>query len=442
MRYHPHTPDDVSAMLAAIGADSVDALFSSIPAQVRLNRPLRLPEPLDEAHLMAELEQLASKNVLATSFLGAGAYPHHVPALVDQLLLRSEFYTAYTPYQPEMSQGTLQAIFEYQTLVCLLTGGEVANASMYDGATGAAEAALMALRLVKGLRRILVGRNVHPEYRQVLRSYLHALGTELAEIPFGADGRLDQAALRTALDEGAAGLICGYPNFFGVVEDLPAIAASVHAKGAMLITATTESLSFGLVQAPASLGSDICVGEMQSFGNGVSFGGPGLGFFATREDLVRQMPGRLCGATVDRDGKRGFVLTLSTREQHIRRERATSNICTNHGLNALAAAIHLALLGKSGLRQLALVNYQRARYLREQLAAKGIPVVFRGPTFNEFVVKYSDQNAIERCKAKGIVPGYMLENEYPELKNGLLICVTELHSKERIDDLVGALAGV
>jgi glycine dehydrogenase subunit 1 len=427
-------------MLAAIGADSVEALFSSIPAEVRLQRPLRLPEPLDEAQLMAELEALAGQNALGRVFLGAGAYPHHVPAIVDQLLLRSEFYTAYTPYQPEVAQGTLQAIFEFQTLVCLLTGSEVANASMYDGATAAAEAALMASRQTKR-HRVIVGRNVHPEYRKVLRAYLEASHTELVEVPFGPDGRLDQNALRTVLDESIAGVICGYPNFFGIVEDLPVLAAAAHAKGAMLITTTLESLSFGLVQGPGSLGADICVGEMQSFGNGPNFGGPGLGFFSTREDLVRQMPGRLCGATVDRDGKRGFVLTLSTREQHIRRERATSNICTNNGLNALAAAIHLALLGKSGLRQLALINYQRARYVREQLAAKGIPTIFRGPTFNEFLVKLPDSGFIERVKAKGIVPGLMIEKDYPELKGGLLICVTELHSKERLDDLVAALAG-
>jgi glycine dehydrogenase subunit 1 len=443
MRYLPHTPADLSSMLAAIGASSVDALFTSIPPEARLNRPLKLPEPLDEASLTMEIEAIAKMNSTATAFLGAGAYPHHVPAIVNQLLLRSEFYTAYTPYQPEMSQGTLQAIFEYQTLVCLLTATEVANASMYDGATGAAEAALMALRLAKGRHRILVGRNVHPEYRRVLHTYLAAAGTELVEVPFDASGRLDQAALRNALDgDTAAAVICGYPNYFGVVEDLPAVAAATHANGALLITATTESVAFGLLQGPGSLGADICVGEMQSFGNGVSFGGPGLGFFATREESVRQMPGRLCGATVDRNGKRGFVLTLSTREQHIRRERATSNICTNHGLNALAAAIHLAVLGKSGLHRLALLNYQRARYLRESLASKGIAVAFKGPTFNEFVVTVPKlEAAISRAQGSDIVPGLPLADDYPELANGLLICATEMHSKEKIDALVGALAG-
>jgi glycine dehydrogenase subunit 1 len=313
---------------------------------------------------------------------------------------------------------------------------------MYDGATAAAEAALMALRVVKGRNRVLIGRNVHPEYRKVLKTYLLASGTEVVEVPYTPSGRLDHDALRTALDEKTAALICGYPNFFGVVEDLPAIAATVHAKGALLITATTESLALGLVQGPGSLGADMCVGEMQSFGNGASFGGPGLGFFATKEEFVRQMPGRLCGATVDKDGKRGFVLTLSTREQHIRRERATSNICTNNGLNALAAAIHLALLGKSGLRQLAVVNYQRARYLREALAAKGITTVFKGPTFNEFAVKVpSADAAFVRAQSRGYIAGLKLASEYPELKDTLLLCATELHSKERIDGLVSTLAG-
>jgi glycine dehydrogenase subunit 1 len=443
MRYLPHTPDDVAAMLAAIGAPSVDSLFTSIPAENRLGRPLKLPEPLDEAHLTGELESLAELNSSAKAFLGAGAYPHHVPAIVDQLLLRSEFYTAYTPYQPEVAQGTLQAIFEYQTLVCLLTGMEVANASMYDGATGAAEAALMATRIAKGRKRILIGRNVHPEYRKVLTTYSTAIGFELQEIPYGPTGRLDQNALRVALDDDkSAAVICGYPNFFGVVEDLPAIAAATHAKGALLITTTTESLSFGLVQGPGSLGADICVGEMQSFGNGPSYGGPGLGFFATRDEFVRQMPGRLVGATVDREGRRGFVLTLSTREQHIRRERATSNICTNHGLNALAAAIHLSCLGKSGLRQLALINYQRARYLRESLAAKGMTTPFQAPVFNEFVVKVPNAAAaFERAKAKGLIAGLKLATEYQELPDTLLLCATELHSKEKIDTLVSALAG-
>lgn len=441
MRYLPHTSEDVSKMLAAVGAESVDALFTSIPAEHRLNRPLALPPPIDEAHLFAELEELAAQNQVSPPFLGAGAYPHHVPTAVDQLLLRSEFYTAYTPYQPELAQGTLQAIFEYQTLVCLLTGSEVSNASMYDGATAAAEAALMALRVSRTSRRVLIGRNVHPEYRRVVRTYLANAGAELVEIAFGADGRLDPTAMRAALDDGAAAVICGHPNFFGVVEDLPAVAAAAHAKGALLVTTTLESLAFGLVEAPGALGADVCVGEMQSFGNGLSYGGPGLGFFATREEFVRQMPGRLCGATVDRNGRRGFVLTLSTREQHIRRERATSNICTNNGLCALAAAIHLSLLGKTGLRELAVLNYRRARYLREKLAERGIQPTFSGPSFNEFAVRLPDaEAAFAKAQEKGLVAGLRLGRDYPELKESLLLCVTELHGKARIDALVDAIA--
>jgi glycine dehydrogenase subunit 1 len=441
MRYHPHTPDDVKAMLQAIGRDSVDALFSSIPVELRLNRPLRLPDALDEASLLAELEAMAARNDARAPFLGAGAYPHHVPAIVDQLLLRSEFYTAYTPYQPEVSQGTLQVIFEFQTLVAQLSGAEVANASMYDGASAAAEAALMALRIGKGRRRIVVGRNLHPEYRKVVRTYLANVGAEVTEVGYGADGRLDPAALRAALDEGAAAVLCGYPNFFGVVEDLPAVAAATHAKGALVVTCTQESVALGLLQPPCALGADIAVGEMQSFGNGLSFGGPGLGFFATRDEFVRQMPGRLAGVTVDKNGKRGFVLTLSTREQHIRREKATSNICTNNGLNALAASIHLALLGKHGLKELSLLNYRRARYLREKLAERGLKPAFTGPVFNEFAVTVPDaEGAFRRARARGLTAGLRLGREFPELPNALLLCATELHSRESIDLLVDALA--
>jgi glycine dehydrogenase subunit 1 len=442
MRYLPHTPDDVQAMLAVAGAPSVDALFTSIPEAVRLDRPLALPEPMHEAELMAELESLAVRNDVSAPFLGAGAYPHHVPPIVDQLLLRSEFYTAYTPYQPEIAQGTLQVIFEFQTMVAMLTGTEVANASMYDGATAAAEAALMALRLSKGSRRVVVARSLHPEYRKTIRTYLKNAGAEYVETGFGRDGRVDGAGLRASLEGGAAAVIAGYPNFFGVVEDLPALAAAAHAKGALLVSVTSEALSLGLLQAPGALGADLCVGEMQSFGNGPSFGGPGLGFFAAKEEFVRAMPGRLCGATVDRNGRRGFVLTLSTREQHIRREKATSNICTNHGLCALAASIHLACLGKNGLRELALVNYRRARYLRESLAKHGLKLAFTGPTFNEFVVDVPDAAAAQaRARKAGIVAGLAVGAEYPELKEGLLLCVTELHAPARIDALARALAG-
>lgn len=438
MRYHPHSDADIAAMLQAIGAPSLDALFDSIPRELQLHRRLEVPEALDERALLDHLAALAAKGPSAPPFLGAGAYPHHVPAAVDQLLLRGEFYTAYTPYQPEISQGTLQAIFEFQTYVALLTGLDVANASMYDGATAAAEAALLCSRVHSDRSAVALSRALHPAYRKVVRAYLEPTGIEVREVPFGPDGRTDLAAAGTAL-EGAAGLIVGYPNFFGVVEPLKDFAALCRDKGALLVSATPEPVAFGLLAAPGALGADLAVGEMQSFGNGVSFGGPGLGFFAAREAVLRQMPGRLCGATVDRRGRRGFVLTLSTREQHIKRERATSNICTNHGLNALAATIHLSLLGQKGLQDLARINWQRARYARAQLEKAGLAPLFRGPTFNEFAVRADVASARAKMAAAGIDGGLALKGDYPELDQGLLFCVTELHSKAAIDALAAAL---
>lgn len=437
MRYHPHSPEDIQAMLAAIGAPSVDALFDSIPRELQLDRPLDVPAALDERALLVHLEQLAARNACTPPFLGAGAYPHHVPSAVDQLLMRSELYTAYTPYQPEISQGTLQAIFEYQTYVCLLTGLEVANASMYDGATAAAEAALMAARVKPGCKAIAVSRALHPAYRAVIRTYLEPTGLEVREIAFGKDGRTDLDAARKAA-EGAAGLIVGYPNYFGVVEPLRELSQVAHDAGALSIAATSEALAFGLLASPGALGADLAVGSLQSFGNPLNFGGPGLGFFAARESTLRQMPGRLVGETTDRKGRRGFVLTLATREQHIKRERATSNICSNHGLNALAATIHLSLLGKSGLHRLARLNYQRARYAREQLAAAGIPALLSGPVFNEFTVAGDPATLQGKMSAAGIDGGYPLGRDYPEL-TGLLLCVTELHDKTSIDRLVAAV---
>ena len=436
MRYHPHSDEDVERLLAALGKPSLDSLFDSIPESLRLSRPLDLPAPLDERGLMDLFQQMAGENRATAPFLGAGASPHHVPPAVDQLLLRSEFYTAYTPYQPELAQGTLQAIFEFQTFVSLLTGLPVANASMYDGATSAAEAALMALRLKKGRRQVLVSRAVHPAYRQVLKTYLGAAGAELVEVGFDLKtGATDLAALRQAVSETTALVLLQSPNFFGVIEEEIAEALkATHGVGALLGVATTEALSFGLLASPGALGADLAVGELQSFGNGMSFGGPGLGFFAGKEEFLRQFPGRLVGETVDLAGKRAFVLTLSTREQHIRRESATSNICTNHGLCALAATIHLALLGKKGLHELARLNYQRARYARERL---GRPR-FSGATFNEFVVEAKD---LGPALAAGLTPGLPLDEHYPELAGQLLVCVTELHDKQAIDGLTTALRG-
>ncbi len=438
MRYHPHSDSDVAWMLKTIGVGSLDALFDSIPKDLQLKRPLDIPAAMDERALDEHLAALAAKNPSAPPFLGAGAYPHHVPAAVDQLLLRSEFYTAYTPYQPEIAQGTLQAIFEFQTYVTLLTGLDVANASMYDGATATAEAALLACRVKSGRNVLAVSRALHPAYREVMRTYLEASGIQIREVAFGADGRTDLAAAKQAL-QGAAGLIVGYPNFFGVVEPVKELAALAREADALMVTATTEALAFGLLASPGDLGADVAVGELQSFGNGLNYGGPGLGFFAAREAVLRQMPGRLAGMTTDRKGRRGYVLTLSTREQHIKREKATSNICTNHGLCALAATIHLSLLGKQGLSRLATLNWQRARYARTELQKAGLPATFSGPVFNEFAVKGDVAAMQKKLAAAGIDGGYALGRHYPELKDSMLFCVTELHGKAAIDRLAAAL---
>jgi glycine dehydrogenase subunit 1 len=445
LRYHPHTPEDVRAMLDAAGAKSLDDLFRSIPEPLRLRRPLEVPPALDEIALFAELRRLASRNEVShPPFAGAGCYPHHVPPAVDQLLLRGEFFTAYTPYQPEVSQGTLQALFEWQTFVCLLTGMDVSNASMYDGATATAEAALMATRLT-GRKKIVVSAALHPEYRKVLATYLRSTHDEIVTVPFGADGRTDLGALEKGVGGDTACVVAGWPNFLGVVEPLPEIAQVARKAGALTVAATAEAVSLGLLESPGALGADVAVGSFQSFGNPMSFGGPAPGFFATREASVRQMPGRICGATVDKQGRRGFVLTLSTREQHIRREKATSNICTNSGLAALAATIHLALLGKAGLSHLARLNHARARALRDAMARAGIETVFSGPVFNEQVFDVGDAEAVvARLAKKGIVAGAPLARWYPEhpRAKGALLCVaTELHSEELIELFARSVRG-
>ncbi len=445
MRYHPHTPEDVRQMLQAAGARTIDDLFRSIPERLRLRRPLDVPPAADEISLFAELRALAAKDDVAhPPFLGAGAYPHHVPPAVDQLLLRGEFFTAYTPYQPEISQGTLQALFEWQTFVCLLTGLEVANASMYDGATATAEAVLMATRLTDR-KRIVVSAAVHPEYRKVLATYLTSTGDEIVTVPYGEDGRTDLAALAKAVDDRTAAVVIGYPNFFGVVDALPEASALARKAGAVSITVTAEAVAFGLLKAPGAVGADVAVGTMQSFGNPLSFGGPAPGFFAAREAHVRQMPGRLAGATVDKRGRRGFVLTLSTREQHIRRERATSNICTNSGLTALAATMHLALLGRRGLAQLGRLNFARARMLRDAMKRAGFGLRFSGPTFNEMAFDVGDAEAVvARLAKRGLAAGAPLGRWYPgdpRMKGALLCVATELHAPELIELFAQSVRG-
>jgi glycine dehydrogenase subunit 1 len=363
---------------------------------------------------------------------------------VDQLILRGEFFTAYTPYQPEIAQGTLQALFEWQTFVTLLTGLEVSNASMYDGATSTAEAVLMATRFT-GRDRVVVSAAVHPEYRKVLATYLASTGDEVVTIPWGKDGRTDLAALEKAVDDKTAAVVIGYPNFFGVVDALPQAAAIARKAGAVTISTTAEAVALGLLQAPGALGADVATGTMQSFGNTLNFGGPAPGFFATREKMIRQMPGRVAGATVDKLGRRGFVLTLSTREQHIRREKATSNICTNAGLCALAATIHLSLLGKKGLAHLARLNLARGLQLREAMARAGFPTFFSGPAFNEAVFEVGDAAAVvERLARRGIAAGVPLSRWFPEqpgLKGALLSVATELHTPELIELLAQSVKG-
>ena len=443
MRYHPHTEEEIREMLAAAGAKSLDDLFRSIPPELRLKRPLAVPPAADEIALLAEMRRLAARNDTGhPPFIGAGAYPHHVPPVVDQLLLRGEFFTAYTPYQPEVSQGTLQSLFEWQTYVALLTGLDVANASMYDGASSTAEAVLMAGRIT-GRRKVVVSAAVHPEYQRVLRTYLASTHDEIVTVPYGQDGRTDLAALSRAVDGDTAAVVIGYPNFFGVVDALGEAARVARQAGALSVAVTAEAVALGMLKGPGELGADVAAGTFQSFGNPLDYGGPAPGFFAAREANVRQMPGRLCGATVDRHGRRSFVLTLSTREQHIRREKATSNICTNAGLCALAATIHLSLLGRNGLSELARLNYARARMLRDAMQRAGFGLRFSGPTFNEMAFDVGDaEEVVARLARRGLAAGVPLSRYYPDdprMKGALLCVATELHEPELIETFAQAV---
>lgn len=443
MRYLPHTEDEIRSMLATIGAPSIDSLFEPIPADRRFKGLLDLEPALDEPTLMAHLTELAEKNTAsrAVCFLGGGMYDHHIPPAVDQLLLRSEFYTAYTPYQPELSQGTLQSIFEYQTIVCELFGMEVSNASMYDGASAAAEAVLMARRLTNRTHAVVSGA-LHPQYLDTIRAYLRGGDDgepKITVVPTGADGRTDGKALAEAVREDTSCVVLGYPNYLGVVEDLRAARALCDAKGALLVSVTMEPYALGVVEAPGKLGVDIAVGEGQALAVPMQFGGPGVGLFACSQKHLRQMPGRLCGETVDAEGKRGYVLTLSTREQHIRRERATSNICTNHGLIALSMTIRTAMLGRSGFEQVAKSCLARSEYLKKALVATGkAQLPYSGPTFNEFVVRLSGGTAaalLEKGAAAGILAGLDLGG------SDLLVSVTEKRTKAELDRLVALIAG-
>ncbi len=446
MRYIPHTVGDVKEMLERVGVKNLEELFVEVPESVRLKRPLDLPEAISETELLRELKVLAAKNATPSthmSFLGGGAYHHFSPAAIDMLISRSEFYTAYTPYQPEISQGTLQAIFEFQTLICQLTGMDAANASMYDGASACAEAVLMSVRLTKR-KKVLLSRALNPRYRGAVATYCMYLGLELVEVAVADDGRTDLADLAAKLDETTAAVVAGYPNYFGVIEDLSALSEKAHEAGARMVAAVSEPIALGLLKSPGELGVDIVAGDGQSFGLPLAFGGPYVGFFAVRQKDVRGMPGRLVGETTDLDGQRGFVLTLATREQHIRREKATSNICSNQGLCALVTTIFMSLLGKQGLREMAEQNLAKAAYAREQLAGvKGFSVVFGSPSFNEFVIRSQEPVAdvLGRLEEAGILGGIALGKDYPELADCFLVCVTEQNRREEIDALVAALQG-
>ena len=441
MRYLPLTPADRTEMLGVIGAPSVDALFVDVPAAARLPGPVDLALVAGELEVERELTQLSAMNRPAGAgpfFCGAGAYKHHVPATVDHIIQRSEFLTSYTPYQPEIAQGTLQVLFEFQTQVAALTGLDVANASMYDGSTACAEAVMMAQRVTRREKAILSG-GLHPHYAATTQTIAHAEGMEIVRQPAAIDA---EAAVIDAIDAETACVVVQTPNVFGVVTDVTKIAEAAHAKGALLIVVTTEAVSFGLLKTPGDMGADIAVAEGQSIGNGLNYGGPYIGLFAAREKLVRQMPGRLCGETVDAEGRRGYVLTLSTREQHIRREKATSNICTNSGLCALAFTIHMSLLGGKGLRELALINHARTRDLKAALEGAGVEVL-TPRFFNELAVRVKGKAAeiVETLAGQGVIAGVPFSRLNPAagMDDVLLVCATETTTAEDIAALVKGL---
>ncbi len=442
MRYLPKSPADRATMLNEIGVGSMDDLFATVPTEYRLQRDLKIPRQLGESEIIDYFKHAASLNANGyASFLGAGAYRHYKPVIIDSLVQRGEFLTSYTPYQAEITQGTLQAIFEFQTMICELTGMDIANASMYDGSTGAAESVMMAIRIT-GRDGVLVARSVHPEYREVMATYAQHQKHTASEVGFGQDGRIDLAALDTAISENTACVLVQSPNFFGIVEDMPAIAEIAHKRGALLIVSIAEAVSLGIVRPPIE--ADIVSLEAQSFGVALSYGGPYCGVLAAKEKYVRQMPGRLVGETKDKHGRRGFVLTLSTREQHIRREKATSNICTNQALVALMATIFLTVYGKEGIRELALHNLAKAKYAAETLGTvSDTKLLFKDtPRFHEFVLQTEEpvEAVSARLLERKIIGGLPLAKWYPELGNASLWCATELTTREQIDRAAVVLA--
>ncbi|MGD6956440.1 aminomethyl-transferring glycine dehydrogenase subunit GcvPA [Rossellomorea aquimaris] len=440
-RYLPMTEQDQREMLDCIGVDNVNDLFEDIPEKVRFKGDYKIKEAKSETELVKELTKMAAKNAdlkSHSSFLGAGVYDHYMPIIVDHVLSRSEFYTAYTPYQPEISQGELQAIFEFQTMICELTGMDVANSSMYDGGTALAEAAMLSAGQTRR-KKVLVSSTVHPESRDVLRSYAKGQYIEVVEIPHN-NGVTDVEELKQLMNNDIAAVVVQYPNFFGRVEELKAIEEVTHAQKAMFVV-SSNPLALGALTPPGQLGADIVIGDAQPFGIPSAFGGPHCGYFAVNKKLMRKVPGRLVGQTVDEDGIRGFVLTLQAREQHIRRDKATSNICSNQALNALAASVAMTALGKQGVKEMALQNIQKAHYAKEAFKAKGFSIAFEGPSFNEFVVKVNMpvREINQKLLSKEMIGGYDLGLMDDSLSQHMLVAVTELRSKEEIDAFVAEL---
>ncbi|MGG5255080.1 aminomethyl-transferring glycine dehydrogenase subunit GcvPA [Neobacillus sp. SM06] len=440
-RYLPMTKQDQKEMLEAIGASSIDDLFSDIPEKVKFKGEYHLKPAKSETALMRELSQMASRNAdLKTnvSFLGAGVYDHYIPIIVDHVLSRSEFYTAYTPYQPEISQGELQAIFEFQTMICELTGMDVANSSMYDGGTALAEAAMLSAGQTKR-KKVLISKAVHPESKDVVKTYAKGQFIEVIEIPV-KDGMTDLEALKGLVSDEIAAVIVQYPNFYGRIESLKELGEITHANKSLFVV-SSNPLALGALTPPGQFGADIVVGDAQPFGIPTAFGGPHCGYFAVTNKLMRKVPGRLVGQTVDEQGRRGFVLTLQAREQHIRRDKATSNICSNQALNALAASVAMTALGKNGVREMALANIQKAHYAKTALKQIGFEIIHEGPSFNEFVIKLAKpvKEVNKLLLQKGIIGGYDLGRDDPELANHMLIAVTEQRTKEEIDTFVKEL---
>ncbi len=438
-RYIGNTENEKKEMLEEIGINDIRDLFDAIPDSVYLNRKLNIPENLSEIDLIKNLKSLADKNKNLgdyTCFLGAGAYDHYIPSVIDSLISRQEFYTSYTPYQPEISQGTLQSIFEYQTMICELTGMQVSNASMYDGATALTEAAIMSCEATKR-NEILIAKSVSPESKKVLTTYSKYRNMIVIEVEY-KNGQIDIDDLKSKINENTAALLIQSPNFFGIIEDIASVEQLVHDNKSLLVV-SADPISLAILKSPGELGADIVVGEAQSLGTPISFGGPYLGFFATTEKLMRKMPGRIAGQTVDQNGKRGFVLTLQTREQHIRRDKATSNICSNHALNALIATIYLTILGKEGLKEVANLCVQKSHYAYKELLKTGkFTEVFTAPFFKEFVIKSEEgvDSLNDKLIKDKIIGGYSIEKDYSDISNGWLVAVTEKRSKEEIDLLV------